>query len=86
MASPKLAPPPTNFWPSTHELFTEEVWFLADMLNADLDEVTVSVEAVVTQQDHQECFEFTRYTGWGSAGLNPPSTATGPLVDEIERC
>ncbi|OBA57572.1 dihydrodipicolinate reductase [Mycobacterium sp. 1100029.7] len=34
-------------------IFTEQVWFLADALNADIDEVTASVEAVPAREDHQ---------------------------------
>ena len=34
-------------------LFTEQVWFLADALNADIDEVTATVEAVPAAADHQ---------------------------------
>ena len=49
----KISPTANKFLAFNSELFTEEVWFLADVLNADLDEVTVSVEAVVAQQDHQ---------------------------------
>jgi 2,4-diaminopentanoate dehydrogenase len=34
-------------------IFIEQVWLLADALGADIDEVTVSVDAVAAQQDHQ---------------------------------
>jgi hypothetical protein len=34
-------------------IFVEQVWLLADALGADLDDVTVSVDAVAAQQDHQ---------------------------------
>lgn len=35
------------------ELFTEQVWLLADALGADIDEVTSTVEAVAARHDHQ---------------------------------
>ncbi len=34
-------------------IFTEQVWFLADALDADIDEVTATVEAVPAIEDHQ---------------------------------
>jgi 2,4-diaminopentanoate dehydrogenase len=34
-------------------IFTEQVWLLADALNADIDEVTATVEAVPAREDHQ---------------------------------
>jgi hypothetical protein len=34
-------------------IFTEQVWFLSDALNAGIDEVTATVEAVAAQADHQ---------------------------------
>jgi hypothetical protein len=34
-------------------IFTEQVWFLADALNAGIDEVTATVEAVAAREDHQ---------------------------------
>jgi hypothetical protein len=37
----------------TSSLFTEQVWFLADALSADIDEVTATVEAVAAEKDHQ---------------------------------
>jgi 2,4-diaminopentanoate dehydrogenase len=34
-------------------LFTEQVWLLADALDAGIDEVTATVEAVAAREDHQ---------------------------------
>ncbi|WP_101952893.1 dihydrodipicolinate reductase [Mycobacterium sp. 3519A] len=34
-------------------IFTEQVWFLADALNAGIDEVTATVDAVAAREDHQ---------------------------------
>lgn len=43
----------TEFLAFNNELFTEQVWLLADALGADIDEVTSSVEAVPARHDHQ---------------------------------
>ncbi|BBY80765.1 dihydrodipicolinate reductase [Mycolicibacterium pulveris] len=65
-------------------LFTEQTWFLADALNAGIDEVTVSVEAVPATRDHQ-IFDHLVQAGttagqrWSWAGRR----AGEPLV-EIE--
>jgi hypothetical protein len=40
----KISPTANEYLAFNSELCTEKVWFLADALNADLDEVTVSVE------------------------------------------
>jgi 2,4-diaminopentanoate dehydrogenase len=34
-------------------MFVEQIWLLGDALNADLDEVTVDIEAIPAQKDHQ---------------------------------
>ena len=34
-------------------MFVEQIWLLADALNADIDEVTVDIEAIPAEQDHQ---------------------------------
>ncbi len=34
-------------------MFVEQIWLLGDALNADLDEVTVDIEAIAAKQDHQ---------------------------------
>ena len=34
-------------------MFVEQIWLLGDALNAGLDEVTVDIEAIPAQQDHQ---------------------------------
>jgi 2,4-diaminopentanoate dehydrogenase len=34
-------------------MFVEQIWLLGDALNADLDDVTVDIEAIPAQQDHQ---------------------------------
>jgi hypothetical protein len=50
----ELISPTTNaFLAFNSSIFTEQVWFIADALNAGIDEVTATVEAVAAQQDHQ---------------------------------
>jgi len=34
-------------------MFVEQIWLLGDALNADLDDVTVDIEALPARQDHQ---------------------------------
>jgi 2,4-diaminopentanoate dehydrogenase len=48
-----ISPTASEFLAFNSGIFTEQVWFLSDALNADIDEVTVSVDAVAAQQDHQ---------------------------------
>jgi hypothetical protein len=43
-------------------IFTEQVWLLADALNAGLDEVTATVEAVAAEHDH-EIFDRVLHAG-----------------------
>ncbi|SPM34577.1 dihydrodipicolinate reductase, partial [Mycobacterium rhizamassiliense] len=43
----------TEFLAFNSGIFEEQVWFLADALNAGIDEVAVSVDAVAAQADHQ---------------------------------
>ena len=48
-----ISPTATEFLAFNSSIFSEQVWFIGDTLNADLDEVTATVEAVAAQQDHQ---------------------------------
>jgi hypothetical protein len=48
-----ISPESTEFLAFNSGIFTEQVWFLADALNAGIDEVTVTVDAVAAKQDHQ---------------------------------
>lgn len=48
-----ISPTSTEFLAFNSSIFIEQVWFLGDALNADLDEVTATVEAVAAQADHQ---------------------------------
>lgn len=48
-----ISPTTNEFLAFNSALFTEQVWFLADELNAGIDEVGATVEAVPAQADHQ---------------------------------
>ncbi|WP_068280574.1 dihydrodipicolinate reductase [Aldersonia kunmingensis] len=49
----QIGPTATEFLEFNSGIFIEQVWFLADALNADIDEVTATVEAVPAKEDHQ---------------------------------
>jgi hypothetical protein len=48
-----ISPDSSEFLAFNSGIFTEQVWFLADALNAGIDDVTATVEAVAAKQDHQ---------------------------------
>lgn len=49
----EISPSANDFLAFNSGIFTEQVWFLADALNAGIDEVTATVEAVAAREDHQ---------------------------------
>lgn len=49
----EISPQASEFLAFNSGIFTEQVWFLADTLNADIDEVTATVQAVPAREDHQ---------------------------------
>ena len=48
-----INPDTNDFLAFNSGIFTEQVWFIADALNAGIDEVTATVEAVAAREDHQ---------------------------------
>lgn len=48
-----ISPTATDFLAFNSSIFTEQIWFLADALNADIDGVSATVEAVPAAGDHQ---------------------------------
>lgn len=48
----EIRPDANAYLAFTSALFEEQVWFLADELGADIDEVTARVEAVPAENDH----------------------------------
>lgn len=57
-----ISPTTNDFLAFNSGIFSNEVWLLADALNADIDEVTATVEAVAANADHQ-VFERTLHAG-----------------------
>jgi 2,4-diaminopentanoate dehydrogenase len=49
----EISPTATDFLAFNSSIFTEQVWLLADALNADIDDVTATVEAIGAEHDHQ---------------------------------
>lgn len=49
----QIGPSTNDFLAFNSSIFIEQVWLLADALNAGIDEVTATVEAVAARQDHQ---------------------------------
>ncbi|OBF92025.1 dihydrodipicolinate reductase [Mycobacterium sp. 852002-51152_SCH6134967] len=48
-----ISPAGTDFLAFNSAIFSEQVWLIADALNAGIDEVTASVDAVAATSDHQ---------------------------------
>ncbi|MGV0607061.1 NAD(P)H-dependent amine dehydrogenase family protein [Mycolicibacterium sp. XJ1904] len=48
-----ISPTGTDFLAFNSVIFSEQVWLIADALNAGIDEVTASVDAVAAASDHQ---------------------------------
>jgi 2,4-diaminopentanoate dehydrogenase len=58
----QISPTTNEFLAFNSSIFTEQVWLLADALNAGIDEVTATVEAVAAREDHQ-IFDHVLRTG-----------------------
>jgi hypothetical protein len=48
-----ISPEKDAYLADMKSMFVQQIWLLADALNADIDEVTVDIEAIPAQQDHQ---------------------------------
>jgi len=48
-----VTPTANDFLAFNSSLFTEQTWFIADTLHANIDEVTVSIDAVPAKSDHK---------------------------------
>jgi hypothetical protein len=57
-----ISPTSSDFLAFNSAIFCEQVWFLADALHADIDEVTATVEAVPATRDH-EIFDHVLHAG-----------------------
>ncbi len=49
----QISPTGSEFLAFNSSLFIEQVWLLADALNAGIDDVTASVEAIAAERDHE---------------------------------
>lgn len=65
-------------------IFEEQVWFLADALNADIDEVVVTVDAVAAEADHQIFDRFLRAGTTAGQRWNWSGRRSGQTLIEIE--
>jgi 2,4-diaminopentanoate dehydrogenase len=65
-------------------LFEEQVWFLADALDAGIDEVAVTVDAVAAEADHQIFDRFLRAGTTAGQRWNWSGRRNGQTLIEIE--
>ena len=64
-------------------IFVEQIWLLADALNADIDEVTINIEAIPAEQDHQI---FDRLLRAGMTGGTWSAGAPASPASRSRRC
>ncbi len=79
-----ISPTATDFLAFNSSIFAEQVWFLADALNADIDDVTATVEAVAAARiTRSSTICWLRARRPGSAGTGSGAATDEPLI-EIE--
>lgn len=74
----------TEFLAFNSGIFEEQVWFLADALNAGIDEVAVTVDAVAAQADHQIFERVLRAGTTAGQRWNWSGRRAGQTLIEIE--
>jgi hypothetical protein len=79
-----IGPTGTEFLEFNSGIFSEQVWFLADALNAGIDEVTVGVDAVAAQADHQIFDRVLRAGTTAGQRWNWSGRRNGETLVEIE--
>lgn len=79
-----VAPTATEFLAFNNGIFSEQVWFLADALNADIDEVTATVEAVPAEADHLIFDHLLRAGTTAGQRWNWSGRRNGETLIEIE--
>jgi len=79
-----IGPTSTDFLAFNSSLFVEQVWFLADSLGADIDEVTATVEAVAAKEDHQIFDHLLRAGTTAGQRWNWTGRRNGEALIEIE--
>jgi hypothetical protein len=65
-------------------MFVEQVWLLADALHAGIDEVTVSIEPIAAQRDHQVFDRLLRAGSTAGQRWNWVGRRRGEAKVEIE--
>ena len=65
-----ISPTANEFLAFNSALFENQVWFIADALNAGVDEVTTTVEAVPANNDHQIFDHILKSGDDGGAALD----------------
>lgn len=79
-----ISPTATEFLAFNSGIFSEQVWFLADTLNAGIDEVTATVEAVAAEADHQVFDHVLRAGTTAGQRWNWTGRRSGETLIEIE--
>ncbi len=74
----------TEFLTFNSGIFEEQVWFLADALKADIDEVAVTVDAVAAEADHQIFDRLLRAGTTAGQRWNWSGRRKGKTLIEIE--
>lgn len=79
-----ISPTATDFLAFNNAIFSEQVWLLADALNAGIDEVTATVEAVAAETDHQVFDHVLRAGTTAGQRWNWSGRRNGETLVEIE--
>lgn len=80
----EINPTANEFLAFNSAIFTEQVWLLGDALNAGLDEVSATVEAVPAKADHQIFDHLLRAGTTAGQRWNWRGTRNGEVLVEIE--
>jgi len=79
-----ISPTGNEFLKFNSGLFEEQVWFLGDALDAGIDEVAVTVDAVAAEADHQIFDRFLRAGTTAGQRWNWSGRRNGRTLIEIE--
>lgn len=74
----------TEFLAFNNAIFSEQVWLIADALNAGIDEVTATVDAVAAESDHQIFDHVLRAGTTAGQRWNWSGRRNGETLVEIE--
>lgn len=80
----EISPHKNEFLAFNSAIFTEQVWLIGDSLNAGLDEVTATVEAVPAERDHQIFEHLLRAGTTAGQRWNWSGQRDGEVLVEIE--